>query len=204
MVCTQQVAGLLEFLRRAEPAAVVTEYDRNGISAPLVLSARTLGIPTYTLVHGTIGERCNGFYPLLADTVFCWGKMDQDKFLAAGVAPERTVLGGCPRLTRELAFSPADARRRMGLDQNKPVVMQATVNYRQHRMRTGRVFLPGGVGAGRLSSRRPAPSGRDAGRICLRRGEVSRRSRSPPAATSAGRGPGGRRHCGRAFQRSGK
>ena len=112
--CTQQVAGLQEFLRRAEPAAVVTEYDRNGLWAPLVLSARTLGIPTYTLVHGTLGQRCNGFYPLLADTVFCWGKIDRDKFLAAGVAPERALIGGCPRLTRELGLAAGRSPRRDG------------------------------------------------------------------------------------------
>ena len=135
LVCTQQVSGLLEFLRGAEPAAVLTEYDRNGIWAPLVLSARALGIPTYTLVHGTQGERCNGFYPLLADAVFCWGKTDQDKFLAAGVAPERTLVGGCPRLTRELAISSAAARTKMGLDPGKPVVTFGTVPYRQHRMK---------------------------------------------------------------------
>ena len=58
--------------------------------------AGTLGIPTYTLVHGTLGPRCIGFYPLLADTVFCWGKIDREKFLAAGVAPERAVIAGCP------------------------------------------------------------------------------------------------------------
>ena len=140
VTCTQQVAGLLAFLRRAEPAAVVTEYDRNGLWASLVLAARTLAIPTYTLVHGTLGERCNGFYPLLADSVFCWGTMDRDKFLAAGVAPERTQIGGCPRLTRELSCAPAAARAKMGLDPNKPVVIHATANYRQHRLQLTKSF----------------------------------------------------------------
>ena len=144
--CTQQVAGLQEFLSRAEPAAVVTEYDRNGLWAPLVLSARALGIPTYTLVHGTLGLRCNGFYPLLADTVFCWGRIDREKFLAAGVAPDRAVIGGCPRLTRELDLSPADARAAMGLDPHQPVVLHATVNYRQHRMRLTESFCRAAAG----------------------------------------------------------
>ena len=146
VICTQQVAGLLEFLRAAEPAVVLTEYDRNGIWAPLVLSARALGIPTYTLVHGTQGERCNGFYPLLADAVFCWGKADQDKFRAAGVAPERTLLGGCPRLTRELSVSPAAARTKMGLDPGRPVVTLGTVMYRQHRMKLAAAFCQAAQG----------------------------------------------------------
>jgi hypothetical protein len=144
--CTQQVAGLQEFLTRAEPAAVVTEYDRNGLWAPLVLSARTLGIPTYTLVHGTLGLRCNGFYPLLADTVFCWGEIDREKFLAAGVAPERAMIGGCPRLTRELDLSPPQARAAMGLEPNRPVVLHATVNYRRHRMQLTESFCRAAAG----------------------------------------------------------
>ena len=202
--CTQTVAGLLEFLRRAEPAAVLTEYDRNGLWAPLVLAARTLGIPTYTLVHGTLGERCNGFYPLLADTVFCWGKIDQEKFLAAGVAPERTQIGGCPRLTRELACGPAVARARMGLDPNKPVVMHATVNYRQHRLKLTESFC-------RAAERQDAFSAvvrlHPVETLAEYAGLAARFPGVKFTLSSqylAGRGPGGRRHRGRAFQRPGK
>ncbi len=126
MTATQGVAGYLSFLERAQVAAVLTEYDRNCVWASLILSAKALGIPTYTLMHGVIGEECVGYYPLLADTVFCWGQLDRDKFLAAGLDPARAVIAGCPRLTRELKASPAEVRTRLGLDPVKPLVMLGT------------------------------------------------------------------------------
>jgi hypothetical protein len=138
--CTQLVAGLREFLRRAQPAAIVTDFDRNDVWAPLVLAARTLGIPTYTLLHGVIGQQCVGYYPLLADTVFCWGQMARKKFLDAGVAAERTVLGGCPRLTRDLPAQPAEARRKRGLVAERPLVMLATAPYQHFRRSLAETF----------------------------------------------------------------
>ena len=107
----------------------MTEHDRDGSSAPLVLSAATLGIPTCTLLHGMPGENCLNFYPVLADTILCWGEMFADMFRAAGVEPERIRVTGCPRLTRELPLSPAEARTKLGLDPAKPVVLLATQTF---------------------------------------------------------------------------
>jgi hypothetical protein len=138
---TQQVAGFLEFLDRARPSAVVTEFDRHIIWAPLVLAARGLGIPTFSVVHGVIGEKCVGFYPLLADEVFCWGEMDRDKFLAAGLDPARAVVAGCPRLSRETGVSAAAARTKIGLDPARPVVLLATDPIAvERRLRLAEVF----------------------------------------------------------------
>ena len=139
--CTQRIAGFLEFLRRSQVAAVLTEYDRNWMWAPLVLSAKALGIPTYTLMHGVTSEKCLGFYPLLADTIFCWGEMFANIFVAAGVDPSRIEVAGCPRLTRDLPMPPDKARAKMGLDPNKPVVMLATSNYHwDNRLKLAETF----------------------------------------------------------------
>jgi len=129
VLCTQQIAGFLEFLHRAQPAAVLVEHDRDSMWASLVLCARTLGIPTFTMLHGMPGERCLNFYPLLADTLFCWGDMFADMFLAAGVEASRIRVTGCPRLTRELPISQGEARIRIGLDPDKPVALFATQNF---------------------------------------------------------------------------
>ena len=129
VLCTQQIAGLLEFLRRAWPAGVLTEHDRDSLGASLVLSAGMLDVPTWTLLHGMPGENCINFYPVLADTIFCWGEMFADMFVAAGVEPGRIRVTGCPRLTRELPLSPGEARAKIGLDPDKPVVLLATQNF---------------------------------------------------------------------------
>jgi hypothetical protein len=140
VVVTQWIAGFQEFLRRASPAAILTEHDRNAAWASLILTAKTLAIPTYTLVHGTLGEKCRNFYPLLADKVFCWGQFDRDKFVAAGLDPSRAVIGGCPRLTRALPLSPQEARRRLGFAPERPLVMLGTALYRHFRLQLAETF----------------------------------------------------------------
>jgi glycosyltransferase involved in cell wall biosynthesis len=126
LVASQDVAGAMQLLRAARPAAVVTEFDRNSNWSSLVLSARALGIPTFTMVHGVLNERALGYVPVLADKVFCWGEMQRRQFLAEGESPEKLLVTGCPRLTRDLAMTPADARTKLGLASGKPVVMLGT------------------------------------------------------------------------------
>jgi len=130
LTSTQSIAGSLEFLQRSQVAAVLTEHDRNWMPAPLVLSAKTLGIPTYTMMHGTPGEKCFGFQPLLADTIFCWGELFKNMFLSAGVDESMIEVAGCPRLTRDLPMSAVEARMKIGIAPDKPVVMLATSNFR--------------------------------------------------------------------------
>ena len=130
MVASQHVAGCQESLPAIRPSAILVEHDRQSNWSCLVLAAKALGIPTYTLMHGVAGKDCVGFHPLLADAVFCWGQLDRGKFLRAGLEPRRALIGGCPRLTRDLTVSPADARRKLGLDPGKPVVMLGTDNIR--------------------------------------------------------------------------
>ena len=126
MVASQRVAGSLQLLQRGRPSVILTEYDRNHLWSCLVLAARRLGIPTVTLVHGVMGRDAVGFAPVLADKVLCWGELDRRKLVAAGVAPDRAVVAGCPRLTRDLPATQGQARRKLGLDIGKPVVMFAT------------------------------------------------------------------------------
>jgi hypothetical protein len=140
VVVTQRIAGFQEFLRYAPPAAILTEHDRNSTWASLILTAKTLGIPTYTLVHGTLGEKCRNFYPVLADKVFCWGQFDRDKFVAAGLDPSRAVIGGCPRLTRALPLSPQEARLRLGFAAEKPLVLLGTALFRHFRLKLAETF----------------------------------------------------------------
>ncbi len=130
MIQSQRVAAMQALVDRVGPRAVVTEHDRNTRWSCLVLAARSRGIPTATLVHGTMGPGGMGFTPLLADRVFCWGEADRQRFLEAGEAPERLVLGGCPRIQRETVIPPVEARRRMQLPEDRPVVTLGTAAYR--------------------------------------------------------------------------
>ena len=148
---TQEIAGFLDFLARG------TGRDPDGARSirflpPLTLSAAMLGIPTYTLVHGPLGENCRSFFPLLADKVFCWGQIDQGKFIEIGVDPSRTILGGCPRLTRDLPLPAGQARAKLGLDPDKPLVMFATATYQQVRDKLAQAFCEAVCGEAAFSA----------------------------------------------------
>ena len=96
LVASQQVAGCLEFLRAAQPEAIVTEYDRNALWSCLVLAARSLGIPTFTLVHGVWSDAALGYVPVLADRILCWGEAATPTH-SGGRGRRRFVVAGCPR-----------------------------------------------------------------------------------------------------------
>jgi hypothetical protein len=110
MIASQRAYGFRRFLHEVRPRAILVDYDRNFNWACLVLAARAESIPTYTLVHGTPGDRGRGFVPVLADVVMCWGQIDRDNFLGAGAPPEQLVLAGCPRLRRECGIDTAIPR----------------------------------------------------------------------------------------------
>jgi len=138
---TQRVARAQALLARTRAAAVVADHDRFFLWAPLVLSARVMGLPTFALMHGTFGANCAGYYPVLAETMFCWGELQREMLGAAGADLGRVVVAGCPRLTRELALAPGEARRKLGLDPDRPVVTLATAPYRLPlRQRLAEVF----------------------------------------------------------------
>jgi hypothetical protein len=64
-----------------------------------------------------------GFVPILADKALCWGEIQRRQFIAEGESPTKLVVTGCPRLTRELAMTPAEARTKLGLPTDRPVVL---------------------------------------------------------------------------------
>jgi len=130
LVNTQKLWAARTFLELSRPAAVITEYDRGPAWSCLILAAKSLGIPTYTMVHGVINEEAAGYVPVLADTVLCWGEMGREQFIQAGVDPEKLVVAGCPRITRELPIRTADARRKIALAPDRPVVMLGTAPFR--------------------------------------------------------------------------
>lgn len=139
MIASQNVTGCIEFLKASRPAVIVTDFDRNKQWSCLVLAARLLGIPTVTLVHGVMHDDALIFSPVLADTIICWGEFDRKKLLAAGEPPEKVVIGGCPRLSRDLSATTAEGRMKLRLDPQKPVIMFAT-NFMRQRLDLAEMF----------------------------------------------------------------
>ncbi len=126
MISSQQVMACIAFLRTTQPAVILTDYDRNSMWSCLVLSARLLGIPSVTLVHGVMHKDAIGYSPVLADKIICWGESDRSKLINAGEPPEKILIGGCPRLSSDLAISTDDSHIKLSLGLQRPVIMYAT------------------------------------------------------------------------------
>ena len=141
MIASQYVAGCLELLPRMRPSAILTEFDRSPLWSCLVLSAKRLGIPTFTMVHGVLNEQALGYVPILADKAFCWGEMQRRQFMATGEPSEKLIVAGCPRLTRDLSITPREARVKLGLPFDRPVVtFGATMVNENDRIRMAELF----------------------------------------------------------------
>jgi glycosyltransferase involved in cell wall biosynthesis len=125
---SRQVLACLDLVDRLQPSVVVTEYDRNPFGACLVLSARTRGVPTVTMMHGVVGTSSYEFTPLLADLALCWGELQRQQMMSFGVPEDRLVITGCQRLTRTLTLEPTAARGKVGLPPERPVVLLASAN----------------------------------------------------------------------------
>ena len=123
---SQRAVGSLQFLERCRPAAIVTEHDRASLPSCLVLAARSLGIPAFTLQHGVLNQDAMGYVPVIADRMFCWGELHRRLLIEAGQDPARLAIGGCPRLTRELLAEPGNVRCRLGIVPSQRVAMLGT------------------------------------------------------------------------------
>jgi hypothetical protein len=132
MISSQRIEGARGLLEDTRPSLVLTEYDRSYLWSCLVLTARHMGIPTITLVHGVIRPDALGFAPVQADRIVCWGESDRNKLLAAGESAQRIVVGGNPRLTRDLPATPSEARQVLGLSRSGRVAVLATSPDRGH------------------------------------------------------------------------
>lgn len=98
LLASQRSLAFRRFFRRHRPRAVLVDYDRHATLSCMVLAARSLSIPTFTLIHGTPGDRGRGFVPFIADRALCWGALDRDVFVQAGADPSKVIPVGCPRL----------------------------------------------------------------------------------------------------------
>ena len=121
---SQRIMALQSLLHLLKPSVVVTEYDRNTFTSCLILSARSLGIPTITMMHGVINSPY-GYTPVLADVVLCWGKRHRDQLVSFGVNPNRLMIVGCQRLQRQLTANRIVGSK-LGLSADKRVVIYAS------------------------------------------------------------------------------
>ncbi|MCB2211501.1 hypothetical protein KQI52_05260 [bacterium] len=125
LIQSQRVSGYRHMLEVLRPKAILTEFDRNIYSSCLVLAAKSLGIPTATLVHGTINPPY-GYNPVLADRIFAWGTLQREQLINLKTPPEKIRLTGFARVARPEPKDASAIKQAAGLPADKPVVLLAT------------------------------------------------------------------------------
>ncbi len=142
LIHSQRVVAFRRFLAGLKPRAVVTEFDRNAWAACLILTARSLGIPTMTMIHGVINAY--GYTPILADVAFCWGERQKQQLIDLGVEREQLVVTGCPRLRRDAPINAESAKHRLGAAPEKLLILLGTNPIRRDlRLKLAEVFCEG-------------------------------------------------------------
>lgn len=122
-------------LRGEELRLIVLAADNHAHQRALVLGARRHGIPTLQLAHGSqfvqstvriAGE----MHTVYADRVASFARRDRDVLTALGNDPERIHLTGSPAwdhlYRRDARMTREEARRRLGLDPGRQVVLFCT------------------------------------------------------------------------------
>ena len=126
LVQSRRVITYENLLAKVKPRAVITEYDRNFMAAPLILTANKMGIKTFTMMHGMVNEY--GYTPILADKVFCWGQQHRDQLLEKDVSTDKIVITGNHRFMQNKFDNLDEIKFKAELDKNKPLVVLASSN----------------------------------------------------------------------------
>ena len=125
LAASQRVVQYRAFLERMGPEAILVEYDRNTRGAALVLAARGMGIPTYTMIHGVINGPF-GYTPIVADFVLCWGEIQRRQLIEFGTAEHRVRVVGFERIEETPGVEGIVVRRKLGIPRDSTVVVLAT------------------------------------------------------------------------------
>ena len=125
MVQTQYLEAFEQLLKTLQPKFILVEYDRHSWSSCLILAAKKLSIPTFTMMHGVVNNQ-SGYMPMLADYLFCWGEHQKRLLEEYGGNPERLIVTGATQLDTLIKISKQTVRKRLGITDNKKVVLLAT------------------------------------------------------------------------------
>ncbi len=108
------------------PKSVLVDFDRGIDCASLVNAANSLGIPTFTQVHGVINDGF-GYVPPAAMKVFVWGEVHKEQFLNYGVDESRLIISGAPQFKHlDSTLSQNDIKLKLNIRYSQSVILLAT------------------------------------------------------------------------------
>ena len=94
---TQRLYQAIKFLKKNPPDFVLSEYDKNAEMVTVVAAASSLGIPSYSLLHGLITYP-EPYIPIVADRIFVWGDFFKEYLIGKGLPEKFITVTGAPHL----------------------------------------------------------------------------------------------------------
>ena len=140
MVQTQYLVAFDHLLKILQPKFILVEHDRYSWCSCLILSAKKLHVPTFTMMHGVVNNQF-GYLPILSDYLFCWGERQKRLLENYGGHSEHLVVTGGTQLDPSINISKQTVRKRLDITDNKKVVLLATNPVRPiHRQNMVQIF----------------------------------------------------------------
>lgn len=93
IVQTQRVVFARNFLVSNRPKYVITEFDKNTDAVTIITAARSIGVPTFSLLHGLI-TYLQPYWPLAAEYWFVWGSYFKEYLVQRGADSKRILISG--------------------------------------------------------------------------------------------------------------
>lgn len=124
----EQSQALLAFKNTLEvlkPSYLVVEHDRYSLTSPMVIAAKRLGIPSYTMMHGAVNFQF-GYLPLLADYLLCWGPRQKSLLESYIGSSDRILISGAPQLSNMQKGDRSTLRSKLSLGRNEHLVILGT------------------------------------------------------------------------------
>ena len=97
MIQTQKAYYARDFLNMHRPQFILTEYDKNSEMVNVISAAKSLGIPTFSLLHGLV-THYEPYIPLLADRLFVWGDFFKSYLIKGGLTDEQIETTGAAHI----------------------------------------------------------------------------------------------------------
>ncbi len=130
VIQTKRLQYFLTQFEKHKPKAILTDHDKHAFNSALILAAGKLGIPTYTMVHGST-QPLDFYVPLVAKKVLCWGDVQKNQFIDAGVPATKIIVAGNQKLQRTFNLDVKQFRIKSGFgtDGNNMTILSNPIEH---------------------------------------------------------------------------
>ena len=117
-----------ELFEKGKPKNIVVDHDRQAFSSAMIAAAKKAQIPTFTFLHGNTYPNAEGFYPVLADKIFCWGTKHFTQLKELGITESKLLITCNTKVNNTVNNNSEVLRSQFNIPKKNKVVLLATNN----------------------------------------------------------------------------